>query len=93
MPTKEDYISFTTQGTAQKQQVTFCRIHKLCEKCDLPYGYFNGKEIIHDKSNINIKKKKKRKNDCTNDYCVIRKSKGVSLSKPVEEVRENFEYE
>ena len=37
--------------------------------------------------------KKKEKKDCTNDYCVIWKSKGISLSKPVEEIKENFEYE
>ena len=35
--------SFITQGTSSRERMTLCEIQKFCEKCNLPYGYFNGK--------------------------------------------------
>ena len=71
-------------------------ISKLGEKYIMPYGYFNGNEILSQKDGLNVKRASDRRmaiHSYRNHYCVINKSDGVSLPITVEEVRETFKNE
>ena len=61
LPHKEDYIDFITQGTTSKEKMTLCKLHNFCEKHNLPYGNFYGKEIIPNKDGSSPKGFRKRK--------------------------------
>ena len=75
---------------------TLFNVPKFFEKFNLPYGYFNGKEVIPNKDRINFKKASDLEKDIyryKKPYCVKSKSNEVSLAKAAEEIREHFEYE
>ena len=54
--------------------MALCKIHKFCEKFNLTYGYFNGKEILPNKNGVNTKKALEREKGLylyNNHYCFI----------------------
>ena len=89
-------INFITQGTLSEKK-DFCKIHNFCNKCNLPYGYFNGKELTLNKDGVITEKKALEKEKgvylYSNLCCHILRSKVTSLAEAAEEVGENFDYE
>ena len=73
--------------------MTSTKVQKICEQFKLPFGYFNGREIVPNKKNLNTKTASDRRKTLyqfLDDHFVIWTSKGISLSQAAEQVREIF---
>ena len=55
IPSKEQYFTFFTQETTPGRKMTSSKVQKVCERFKLPFGYFNGREIVPNKKNLNTK--------------------------------------
>ena len=66
--------------------MTFRRIQQFCRKYNINIAFFNGKEVcLKNNTEKNIASKLHKKH-----FCLIWKSNGISFSKKIEELKNNF---